>query len=931
MRWFLQSMLPIAFGSAALFASDQNNGLTASPVTRGEDARLRQDYPRVQFLNQGNTVSRVYGTAFSFGDDPVAAAESFRNSYVDVFGVGASELRLGSWFNGNETQGVMYQPETDSYKFTLVYYSQYFSDIPVFRGELRLLVRNQLDHPVVLASSTLRSLEGFDLGVAPSLESAAALGRDAIVAQSPDMLNFSGPRFVIWAGQNGETPEPRLAVETMVDDGKQGLPDYQKVLYLTDANTGMILLAESQIHHTDVAGSVAGNATQGVGADLCGPEASTPLPYARVSIGGTTAFSDRDGNFVIPNAGTSPVNVNSELQGDWFTVVDNGGSIPTLTLNVTPPGPANFLHNPANSAEFLRSDVNCYLHANIVRSFVLDRNPTFPTIFNQHNFTVNVNLASTCNAFYDGSSINMYRAGGGCANTGFSTVVHHEYGHHLVAVAGSGQGAYGEGFGDVMGVLITETTMLAIGFQNNCSAGIRDANNAMTYPCSGEIHFCGQLLSGVVWSLRNQLLATDPTGYYATWTDLSVNSVLLHTGSSVDDGIGIDFLTLDDDDNNLDNGTPHYSEIAAAFGPRNFVIPPLALLDITFPNGRPNAISPAGGTRMRVAVAPLAATPQPGTGRLFYSTGGPYTEVAMEVISPNVYDAVFPAAACETSVSYYVGARTTTNVLVTSPGNAPTTTYSTVSAYGLTEVFADDFETNQGWTVQNNGGLTDGPWDRGVPVNCSRGDPPADYDGSGQCYLTDNSAASGCNSDVDGGITWLISPTLNLAGVDGVVSYARWYSNTFGGAPNADTFVVYVSNNNGSSWVTVETVGPTGAQADGGWYTNTFQVSDFVAPTAQVKVRFEASDLGTGSVIEAGVDAFSVTVINCTPAFPEGDMNCDGEVNNFDIDPFVLALTDPAGYAAAFPSCDILNGDINNDGVLNNFDIDPFVALLTGP
>ncbi|MGE0481467.1 MAG: hypothetical protein AB7Q17_13445 [Phycisphaerae bacterium] len=67
------------------------------------------------------------------------------------------------------------------------------------------------------------------------------------------------------------------------------------------------------------------------------------------------------------------------------------------------------------------------------------------------------------------------------------------------------------------------------------------------------------------------------------------------------------------------------------------------------------------------------------------------------------------------------------------------------------------------------------------------------------------------------------------------------------------------------------------------------------------------------------------------PAFALGDMNCDGAVNNFDIDPFVLALTDPAGYAAAFPSCDINNADANNDGSVNNFDIDPFVALLTGP
>ncbi|MBL8877501.1 MAG: hypothetical protein JNG88_00150 [Phycisphaerales bacterium] len=59
-----------------------------------------------------------------------------------------------------------------------------------------------------------------------------------------------------------------------------------------------------------------------------------------------------------------------------------------------------------------------------------------------------------------------------------------------------------------------------------------------------------------------------------------------------------------------------------------------------------------------------------------------------------------------------------------------------------------------------------------------------------------------------------------------------------------------------------------------------------------------------------------------------GDLDCDGLINNFDIDPFVLGLTDPAAYAAAYPACDATNGDVNRDGVLNNFDIDPFVLCI---
>jgi hypothetical protein len=62
-----------------------------------------------------------------------------------------------------------------------------------------------------------------------------------------------------------------------------------------------------------------------------------------------------------------------------------------------------------------------------------------------------------------------------------------------------------------------------------------------------------------------------------------------------------------------------------------------------------------------------------------------------------------------------------------------------------------------------------------------------------------------------------------------------------------------------------------------------------------------------------------------------GDLNCDGVVDQFDIDPFVLALVDPTGYASSFPGCFIYNADCNEDGFVNAFDIDLFIGLLTEP
>ena len=62
-----------------------------------------------------------------------------------------------------------------------------------------------------------------------------------------------------------------------------------------------------------------------------------------------------------------------------------------------------------------------------------------------------------------------------------------------------------------------------------------------------------------------------------------------------------------------------------------------------------------------------------------------------------------------------------------------------------------------------------------------------------------------------------------------------------------------------------------------------------------------------------------------------GDMDGDGDVDNFDIQPFELALTDEALWESTYGLNDAQDrGDIDGDGDLDNFDIQPFEDLLTG-
>jgi hypothetical protein len=61
------------------------------------------------------------------------------------------------------------------------------------------------------------------------------------------------------------------------------------------------------------------------------------------------------------------------------------------------------------------------------------------------------------------------------------------------------------------------------------------------------------------------------------------------------------------------------------------------------------------------------------------------------------------------------------------------------------------------------------------------------------------------------------------------------------------------------------------------------------------------------------------------------DMNCDGQVNELDIDPFVTALLDPALYAATWPFCNISRGDLNGDTFVDGLDMDGFTQSVLLP
>lgn len=128
------------------------------------------------------------------------------------------------------------------------------------------------------------------------------------------------------------------------------------------------------------------------------------------------------------------------------------------------------------------------------------------------------------------------------------------------------------------------------------------------------------------------------------------------------------------------------------------------------------------------------------------------------------------------------------------------------------------------------------------------------------------------------------------------------------GAGNLDADPLFVSPN-----------GPDGDPST--WEDNDYHLSagspcidagiaGFTPSTGETDIdgqyRVWQTGAGIGGRADMGADEFGA------PYF--GDLNCDGAINVFDIDPFVLALTDAAAYSAAYPACGSILADLNGDG-----------------
>jgi len=335
---------------------------------------------------------------------------------------------------------------------------------------------------------------------------------------------------------------------------------------------------------------------------------------------------------------------------------------------------------------------------------------------------------------------------------------------------------------------------------------------------------------------------------------------------------------------------------------------PSEYLDVGFENDPPAQLLPGTPEPVVATITESLLTLDPATVMLNVSVnGGPASQVPMTGLGSNRFGASIPGQGCFDEVTTFVTASATNGASFQSQ---PTT--STVFT-AQTQSFADNAETDLGWTV--SGTALDGQWDRGVPVNAGRGDPPSDYDGSGQAYLTDNSAANGGNSDVDSGTTILTSPTLDIS-EPATISYAYWYADVASGtAGPEDHLLVEYSPDDGANWFTIRTYSsPLPA-----WRTDEIEVGTETPTSATFRVRFTANDDDPQNVIEAGMDAFAVTVTDCvaSPACSPADLTTQGAGSGdpgYGTPDGAITAADLNFYVNAYVANDTATADVTTQG-----------------
>ncbi len=362
---------------------------------------------------------------------------------------------------------------------------------------------------------------------------------------------------------------------------------------LVDAHDGGVLSNQDTNQYAEIKGGVYPVTNDGIVPDGV-EQAGWPMPFQDTTIGTT----DTGGN--VPGFGS----ITATFYGPYVDINDNCGAA-SLTqsdgIDWGTSGGTDCTTPGFGGAGNTHASRTCFYELNKIKEMARGQLPSNTWL--QNRLTANVNINNTCNAFWNGSTVNFYRSGGCCANTGeIAGVFDHEWGHGMDAndVVGGIASPSGEGIADIYAALRLDTSCIGRNFCSTvCSGngdpcltctGVRDidylkraSGNPHDYSwsnanCGGSVHCVGGVYSEAVWSLWKRKLPTlygmDNNTAHEITTRLTyiaagVTSIWFsggppNGGCSGSSGYN-NYLAADDDNGNINDGTPHMVAIYQSF------------------------------------------------------------------------------------------------------------------------------------------------------------------------------------------------------------------------------------------------------------------------------------------------------------------------------------------------------------------------------
>ena len=323
----------------------------------------------------------------------------------------------------------------------------------------------------------------------------------------------------------------------------------------------------------------------------------------------------------------------------------------------------------------------------------------------------------------------------------------------------------------------------------------------------------------------------------------------------------------------------------------------------------PAVADPFSSIDVRVRLEAIFSTLDLSTATLVVDApGAPTGRLRMNLEGDGSLTASFETGACGNSISISFEVETTDGVLLAI--NEPSAGAWSIDVVQESILFEDDAEADLGWTLGiPSDDATTGVWVR-VNPNGTDAQPEDDASDPGAiCFVTGQGSVGGSlgENDIDGGRTTLVSPSIALGGQISTVTldFALWYSNNTGASPNADTMLVEAKFGDGP-WNEILVISQSASE----WRQTRVSV-DTDGKADSVQFRFVASDLGDGSVVEAGIDDVQVLASSCSDAFCPADFNQDGIINGVDLG-LLLADWGPNPGSPA---------DLDGDGEVGGSDI----------